>query len=473
MTRKTALILASIVALVHLLLACYYASITPYRTPGILLGQRGPDGGPAKIPDVGAPDERQHANYVLHLLDGKGFPVLDPKDPNLGENYQSHQPPLFYLLEAGWTKITSADIESSSDGLKVRSLNALIGAVTVVGVFFVGLWGFKREDVGVIAATFAALLPMNCALSGSLSNDPLLYCLVTWTLAFCAKGIREGWDLKLAIATGVATGLAIITKTTAVALLPALLLAAYLSNPRPNAKTILAVFAPTVVVALPWLLRNKSLYGDFFGMRAFNEAFVNSPQASTFIDGFGAFSYWTDWVGWWTARSFFGAFGYMDIFLNERGTPATGPQAPNALYRVLIALMVLAFISWLVRLKADEWKSSRSVQVLLGAFTAIVLVLFALFNMRYFQGQARYVFPAIAPIGIGVAMGILNVAQKKWRVGWGVLTAILLALNIFALSRLPGEFQRRTGLLSQRIFESEPVLIPSFSASNCRDLPGV
>ena len=214
MTRKTALILASIVALVHLLLACYYASITPYRTPGILLGQRGPDGGPAKIPDVGAPDERQHANYVLHLLDGKGFPVLDPKDPNLGENYQSHQPPLFYLLEAGWTKITSADIESSSDGLKVRSLNALIGAVTVVGVFFVGLWGFKREDVGVIAATFAALLPMNCALSGSLSNDPLLYCLVTWTLAFCAKGIREGWDLKLAIATGVATGLAIITKTT-------------------------------------------------------------------------------------------------------------------------------------------------------------------------------------------------------------------------------------------------------------------
>ncbi len=453
MNSKTALLLACGIAIVHLLLACYFAAITPYRTPGLLLGQRDPQTGQfQQVPDVGAPDERQHANYTRRLMAGEGFPVLDPKDPNLIENYQAHQPPLFYVLHAGWAKVVGADLEQPSDGLKARALNGLIGALTVLGAYMLGLWAFQRSDVGLIAAAFVALLPMNIALSGAVSNDPLLFCLSTWALALMAKGCVTGWDIKLGILLGAAVGLAIITKTTALALLPCLLLCLFIGPLKPPAKVVGVCLAALLVVCLPWLVRNTSVYGDPFALQAFDQAFQNSPsrelmtQVAT-VQNPGKdpnLAYWMDWVGWWTARSFFGVFGYMDIFLNERGTPATGPNAPNSLYRMLLALGVLSIALWALALHRGEWKEHKRMHWLLGVFLGIVLILFIRFNLQYFQGQARYLFPAIAVFGIRLGTGLLNMARGKFWPAFLTVVLILGALDVYAISRLPGEFARRT-----------------------------
>lgn len=453
MTRKTALFVAIALAAMHLALAGFYASITPYRTGGVLLGQRDPATGQyQQVPDIGAPDERQHANYVQHLLDGKGFPVLDPADPHLAENYQAHQPPLFYVLHAGWSKATAANLDSSDQGIKIRFLNGLIGSVTVVGAFFLGLWAFRREDVGLVAATFVALLPMNAALSGALSNDPLLYCLCTWTLAFLAKGCVEGWCYGIALRVGLFCGLAILTKTTAVALFPVLMLALFIGPNKPSAKQVAVCTAVIVLLSAPWLLRNQSLYGDPLAISAFNEAFKNSPSRELItqvasVQNVGkdpTLAYWTDWVGWWTARSFFGAFGYMDIFLNERGVPSTGPTNPNALYRMLLALSVVVTSLWVFALRKPEWKEHKRMHFLLGTFLLIVMLLFLRFNAQYFQGQARYLFPAISVFGIGTAIALLNLTKERWQVALALVVIFLSALNVYALTRLPGEFKRRT-----------------------------
>lgn len=453
MSRKSAITVAAVLALVHLVLACIYASMTPYRTGGILMGQRDPSTGQQQqVPDIGAPDERQHANYVLSLLDGKGFPVLDPNDPNLGDNYQAHQPPLFYILHAGWSKITGADLDSPDDGLKVRLLNGLVGSATVLGAFFLGLWGFRREDVGLVAAAFVALLPMNVALSGAISNDPLLYCLCTWALAFIAKGCRDGWSMKVAVAVGVATGLAMITKTTAVGLLPILLLALFLGPHKPQGKQIAVCAVALLLISVPWLARNQSLYGDPLAIGAFNEAFKNSPSRELItqiaeVQNEGKnpnLAYWTDWVGWWTARSFFGVFGYMDIFLNEQGVPFTSPRNPNTLYRLLLALGVLVTAGWALALRKAEWAEHKKTHLLLGAFFLVVVVLFFRFNAQYFQGQARYLFPAIGVIGIGVAISLLSATRNRLPIALGIVAVILGGLNVYALSRLPDEFKHRT-----------------------------
>ncbi|MER3495655.1 MAG: hypothetical protein C4320_01830, partial [Armatimonadota bacterium] len=93
--------IVAVAMLVHAALALQFARITPFRQSGILLSQRDPaTGRPQRVLDVGAPDERQHLNYVAHLADGKGFPVFDPKAPDLAESYQSHQPPLAYAIYA-------------------------------------------------------------------------------------------------------------------------------------------------------------------------------------------------------------------------------------------------------------------------------------------------------------------------------------------------------------------------------------
>src|SRR5262249_24898870 len=114
MSRNLTLGLLLAIILANVALAGMYATGTPYRQAGVLLSY-----GHSKANDIGAPDERQHVNYVIHLLEGKGFPVFNPEDPNLYETYQSHQPPAFYLLEAAWCKALGvSDPANSTEGVK-------------------------------------------------------------------------------------------------------------------------------------------------------------------------------------------------------------------------------------------------------------------------------------------------------------------------------------------------------------------
>lgn len=437
-----------VLAALHLGLAVGYAWITPYRQGGRLHFQAG-----TYAADIGAPDERQHVNYVAHLVQGKGFPVFRPeRKAELYETYQSHQPPLYYLLGAGVGKLVGGStFEDRSQGLALRFFNALIGALGVVGIYFFVLWGFRNVSAALGAAAFAALLPMNVALSGAVSNDPLLFALCSWTLALAAKGIVDGWTIKLALGCGVLMGLAFLTKTTAVALWPAVALGFYLSQGGAAKKGeqggegkgggkalvgILVLVLP-LVIALPWWLRNQSLYGDPLAMKAFTEAFTGSPQASDYINHpmGGALDYWVTGsstgtgVAWWTMRSFFGAFGYMDIFL------------PNVLYWALLTLILILVGAHFVGLNADA--KSRPVRLMGGLFLLLVFGLFVRFNSQYFQGQARYLFPALVSIAAIVGLGVPPLFKKKPMAGVYVLVVLLTGLNCYVLSILPAEFEKR------------------------------
>lgn len=443
-------------ALLHGALAIWFASVTPYRSSGILRFQNG-----TPVPDVGAPDERQHANYVQHLLDGKGLPVLvweipDPanpgqtrRNPDLGESYQAHQPPLFYILEAAWAKVADVSNVGDASGIRLRWLNALIGAVGVLGVYWLAFWGRRNQAVAVGAAAFAALLPMNLALSGAISNDPLLFALCTWTLALTVRSLREGWSLPRSVLIGVLAGLAILTKTTAVALLPILLLALWLGKREGKGAGIKQVAAATLAIALfalPWWLRNHSLYGDPLALKAFSEAFVGSPSPgslSTLFDALGPeglpgwIKYWTGYndiglgVGWWTLRSFFGVFGYMDIFLHSR------------LYLALsLMLGALLIAAWLPD-RSEEARDARAPRLVGIGFFVLVLLFFLRFNTQYFQAQARYLLPAIGPISVAVGIGAVRLGKAKPWIAVGLIVGILFALDVGILSWLPGEFERR------------------------------
>ncbi|RYG24900.1 phospholipid carrier-dependent glycosyltransferase [bacterium] len=427
--------LLALIVLLHVVLAIWFGLNTPYRTPGKLFIN-----GKAPIADIGAPDERQHANYVARLVEGKGFPVFDFKSPD-PEGIEYHQPPLYYGVAAAYAKIAglSADTIRSPEGRSVRWIGLLFGALGIVGTYFLGRWGYGNRTVGLIAATFYALLPMNIALSGAVNNDPPLFALFAWTLALAALGVREGWTHKIALGCGVLAGLAILTKTTGLALLPILGCAALLR--RPKLPELAAVLLPAILLPLPWLLRNNSLYGDPLGLQAFQLAFTQTAQASTFIDGmgFGLVGYLIHWLGWWTARSFFGVFGYMDVWLNETGSPYAGP---NALYRILLALLVVAFIGWLLRVIESDREEKR-VHILGTIAFAIVTLLFLRFGLQYFQAQARYLFPALAPIACGVAWGALRLSKGNWKVALAAVAMPLLAVALLAGSVLPSEFAKR------------------------------
>ncbi|HRK23150.1 MAG TPA: DUF2142 domain-containing protein, partial [Fimbriimonadaceae bacterium] len=332
-----------------------------------------------------------------------------------------------------------------------RFLNALIGGATVLGTYFFVLWGFRRQDGALTAAAFAALLPMNLALSGAISNDPLLYALCTWALALTARGIRNGFTVKSAAGIGLLMGLAFLTKTTAVALIPAI--GVGFAMARPSKSDILRIGGTAAAIALflgvPWWLRNLSAYGDPLAISAFNAAFTGSPQAADFLKfpGGGPVDYWVTGsvtgtgVAWWTLRSFFGVFGYMDIFVFE------------AFYGILaFALAILLFLRLASMRKAPD-PEAKPVQAMGFLFFFVVLALFMRFNSQYFQGQARYLFPALAPIAATIGLAIASLRKESSAKGKAggelvpsmVLGIVLIGLNAFALSKLPSEFGVRTG----------------------------
>jgi 4-amino-4-deoxy-L-arabinose transferase-like glycosyltransferase len=457
--------------LLHGVLATRLAQITPYRQAGAVLIN------PSREQDIGAPDERQHVNYVQHLYAGRGFPVFQPGAENLYETYQAHQPPLFYLLSTGWVKAAefvglapqdsrpdpfampgeSATLVPFPNGAVLRGLNAVIGMLGIAGVFFAALWGLRDERVALGAAAFAALLPMNVGLSSAVSNDPLLIALCSWVLALCAKGVRDGWTMPLAVGVGLLTAAALLTKTTALALLPVLLVALVLSRShRPPAAAIAVCVALVALVPAAWWARNQQLYGDPLAIQAFNQAFTGSAQRSMLVEQViprtnpgsnPATTYWTHWVTWWTARSTLGVFGYMDIWLTK-----SGRQSPdfdeNVIYWLAIALVVAAWIGACVSLvRRDETTTAERPVHLLGAtLLLVVALLFLRFNTQYFQAQGRYLLPALAPMAVAVAVGI-----RHWfRVGTlpGMLNAALLGLtllgmNAYALANVENWFQER------------------------------
>lgn len=461
----------------YLALGVFYASKTPYRQAGVLRHQGG-----ALVPDIGAPDERQHANYVAHLLEGRGFPVLEPGSPDLGETYQSHQPPLYYVLAAGWAKVTGARPEESS-GSRIRYLNLLLGIGTLWGIFSLGRWGTRNEWLSVAAVAFAALIPMFIALHAAISNDPLLILLCTWFATLCARGVRDGWDTRTAVSCGVIGGLALLTKTTALALAPtavfALLASVKWGEAKPKPVAWIAVLLLPLIVAGPWMARNQKLYGDPFAIKAFNAAFVGSPRPQDVVipsrvntdpiynaaaerayaalpggsprelidhiykdvgmTGGAKAEYWTDWVGWWTARSFVGVFGYMDVFLFE-GMPE--PQA-DALYRFVIVLLMVPLVGLAFAFRNGSWDAERAVHLTNLVLTLVVLALFVRFNLQYFQGQARYLYPAIGPLCLGLALGTSQLMRRRKELAWVVVAIGLGLVQIAAVSAVSSGFVSR------------------------------
>ncbi|MFN7171632.1 MAG: ArnT family glycosyltransferase [Fimbriimonadaceae bacterium] len=404
-----------------------YATITPYREAGII--------NRTVQPDYGAPDERQHANYVQHILDGEGVPVFQPGSPDLYETYQAHQPPLYYFLTAAFANIVGVDSVQELAGSRLRWLNALLAALTTAGIFFGLFWGTRNAWTGLAGAAATSLLPMFLALHGAVSNDPLLIAICTWTLALTVKAVREGWSVPLAIAIGSLAGLGSLTKTSAIALVPVILLAFWISSSKLNWKVVAATVAPYLVLSVPWWARNQNLYGDPLAVGAFNEAFAGSPKAQVFIQELGHMDYWFGWVGWWTTRSFLGVFGYMDIFL------------PDAVYRIFAVLAIVALAVWGFRMfkgtAAGIDAETQRTHLLYGVFLLIIILLFIRFNSEYFQGQARYLYPAIASIALifGTAL-----SWKRPKIAILTVTLALIGINIFAIDYASIQFERRKAL---------------------------
>ncbi len=428
------------------------AIVAAYTTIGVLYA--------ALTPTWQVPDEPAHYNYVRALAEGRGFPVLEhgdydqaylerlkserfpPELPIALVEYEDHQPPLYYLLA------TPVYLLFGGAVLPLRLISVTLGALLLLVVFGTVRAIFPTQPgLALITIALIAFIPQHVAMTAGVNNDALAELVVggtLWALVVYVGGDRKRdcpWQIGLLLAV------ALLTKTTAYAVV-VVAMAAVLVRWRRERRTwgwavgqLAWMLVPALIVSAPWFIRNGLTYGwsDPLGLVRHNEIVEGQLRTSEYLALHGWAAYWER--AWrFTFQSFWGQFGWMGVVL------------PARIYKgltLLSTLLVAGFIAWLFQhrrpsqstnLPISQSTNSPILPLFLLALSAILTFFsFVWHNLTFVQHQGRYLFPALIPIGVAVALGLDALAGalpqrlRSWAIA--ALFAGLAALDVYCLFR--------------------------------------
>ena len=430
-----------------------------------------------------APDEPAHFNYVRDLAEGRGFPVLQMGDydqqylerimaahfpPEMSIDrirYESHQPPLYYLLEVPiYRALEGRPLAQQVVSLRIFSL--LLGALLLTAVYRAVrriLPGEQTLAVGVTA--LVAFIPQHLHVTGSINNDILgeLFLTVVLLLLLARMqpaarqlfvqgphpfaALRAGsnplpkgegtssvstaflhmpspaWGGGLTL--GVALGLALLVKDTAYVAVPLIPLGLALGDLLTGrvrwARLALAtagVYAVALAISGWWFLRNMSVYGglDIFGLARHGQVVVGQPRVGVF-DGAAAGRFVT--VGF---QSFWAQFGWMGVPSDSRTYAVAGALT------LLAAAGLVIFLAREARVPSLSPYQRASLTLLAVAFL-LVLAGVVHYNLEFIQPQGRYFYPALLPTSLFAYLGLRQFMGRR-----PVLPTALLSLSLFILA---------------------------------------
>ncbi|HLV78694.1 MAG TPA: glycosyltransferase family 39 protein [Chthonomonadaceae bacterium] len=379
-----------------------------------------------------APDEAAHVAYAQALAAGH-LPTqeqanLDPKK----QSYEWHQPPLYYLLARCFLMF----------GLKgMRAVSILCGLVGILLIYGAGRLLLPDYPlVGIVAAGIAALTPTHIAITSTVNNDSLLEVCFSGVLLLWIHALRSGFTLWRAGWIGIVIGAAILTKMTGLLLLPLALLALALlwRNGEPAAEIgrgALWMLLLTAIVCGWWFVRDWRLYGQWVPVGAFSSAFSGTVRAQDVVAGQIPIPGADSWPGYvwltlrWTFMSFWAVYGTP--LSAQVGAPRF---LPDQAYWLMGLVCALAF-GGLLKLHRERKTAFTEVQRyglwLLFATIGVVGLSLSLFLKQYFQPQGRYLYPALLPICLLLALGWRTVFPQRYAdLASGGLLALLAALAL-------------------------------------------
>jgi hypothetical protein len=189
-----------------------------------------------------------------------------------GYSYEAMQPPLYYLAaEPAWS--LGIQLGGVPAGIyTARIFSALLAALLAPLTYL--LIRVVRPDSGAsawIGTGFAVLTPGYIVNTSQITNDGLAAALGAGLLVLAAVSARDGWTAQRGLAAGALLGGVAMTKLIAAGLGPFLLLALLWPGPQPYRERLRAALLAglaAVVVALPWLIVNVTVYGQPIPSRA-------------------------------------------------------------------------------------------------------------------------------------------------------------------------------------------------------------
>lgn len=398
-----------------------------------------------------SPDEPAHFNYVRHVWQTRSLPILQPGDypadlleelkrlkwpadrPVDAVRYESHQPPLFYLLATpvyGMAQTLGAGLRGSV--IALRLVSVVLGGFVLYVAWRVGRLSLPEAPTVVLTAVgLVAFLPMHLAVTAAINNDTLAELVLLLLLWLClARVVGYVPQRRFIVLGALLVGAALLTKTTiyvaAIALPAAAEGIAWWRRHRfglaPALSVLALIYLGALLLSAAWFGRNAAVYGsgDIFGWQRHDSIVVGQLTTRDYLAQVGLARGLREGLAT-VFQSFWGIFGWM------------GAPFPYEIYWVLYTLAALAVVG-LILYAVGRWGWPRPQFWLLGLVIACAVAGIVLYNFKFVQFQGRYLFSALTPIALFFALGLREVwSPRHERVLLALSTGLVAALAAYGL----------------------------------------
>ncbi len=417
------------------------------------------------VPLFEGPDEIWHYAFANHLANGGGLPVFDATQPATFLRNGAH-PPLYYALIAvliapvdradfpaeyrfnlASPRITQGAAGTSPNllihtaredfpfhntalaGHLARLVSIALGTLTVVGVFCVARRLLRDERLALLATALVAFIPQFVYGTALVNNDALAAVSATWLL-YALLRLMDGGRWRWAALSGMLLGVTLLSKIGMIAVLPVPALALGLmyflprrhggvediSNPSPRLRGSvvrlllggLLIYSVAALIAGWWYARNFILYGDPLMWREWQILTGTGRVPPTPID------FLRDMLG------FFGLF-WADFSL----------RVDRVFWPIFGLIVVVATVGLVRRATKRQWPALDWPGLLVAlVWLGLLLATAVRYSFNIYDIHGRLLYPALAAIGVMLALGLSGWPKPKWTVG--ITLAIILSIAVLA-----------------------------------------
>jgi tetratricopeptide (TPR) repeat protein len=386
-----------------------------------------------------------HLDYIQYILQHRSLPLAD-------DGWEMFQPPLYYLLCAAALKLFSLSVSKPGGILLLRLLGWMIGVI-----HWLFVWGSLRlvfpQDPRKVAwglALTAFLAPL-LYVPEYITNEALAATLVTASVYLCLRVLRQGQvSWKLCVALGLCLGGALLTKLTALLMLP-LVAGVWVWKWQPRREPGLLRWSSELAMVLAVA---ALICGWYYGQvwLHFGKPFVGNWDQET------GFSWWQDdgyrtgayylRAGqalvrpWFSSGASFADGIYSTLWADGQLAGSTNPFfRPPWNYDLMalgcwlallptgaVALGAALALRRFVRQPTGEWFFLLG----LGFLVVMALVAMSLKVPSYAQVKAFYGLSALVPLCATAALGLDRLTRHPH---WRLLVCLLFglwALNSYA-----------------------------------------
>jgi hypothetical protein len=214
-------------------------------------------------------------------------------------SYEAFQPPLYYAVALPAWLFGYAWGGPVGALYAVRVFDALLAALLAPLSLLIALTLLPNRAMGWGAALLTAILPGVALNLSSVTNDVLVSDLGAACILVAVGG---RWSRRRVVLLGLLFGAALLTKTTAVGLAPALAVALLQRSRGGGVRSLIGGFAIAAALFVPWVVSNLAIYGEVVTTRE-QLAMSAFPARTTSFD-FWSVSTLHSFVTFWTGDPF-------------------------------------------------------------------------------------------------------------------------------------------------------------------------